>query len=91
MDEIPGLGTAEDRQLRLEKQRTDSVERQTLIRDARKKLYDEGYAVDGEHVDGLLKGESLVPTEVRMRLALPPDSLLTLSTPRTHFRQPCTN
>lgn len=36
-----------------------------LVGDAWKKLYDEGYAVDGENFDGLLKGESLVPTEVR--------------------------
>lgn len=67
MDEIPNLGTTEDRQARIEKLRVDSDERQTLVRDARKKLYDEGYAVDGERVDGLLKDESLVPTEVRTR------------------------
>jgi len=64
MDEIPNLGTAEDRKIRIEKQRTDSDERQKHVKDARKKLYDEGYAVDGEKVDGLLKDESLVPTEV---------------------------
>jgi len=64
MDEIPNLGTTEDRKVRIEKQRADSDEHQTLVKDARKKLYDEGYAVDGEHVDGLLKDESLVPTEV---------------------------
>ena len=50
--------------MRVEKQRTDSVERQKLVEDARKKLYVEGYAVDGEKVDNLLKDESLVPTEV---------------------------
>jgi len=65
MDEIPNLGTTKDRQVRLEQQRLDSAKRQTLVRDARKKLYEEGYAVDGEKVDGLLKDESLVPTEVR--------------------------
>ena len=67
MNEIPNLGTKEDRQTRLEKPRVDSAEHQALVRDARKKLYDEGYAVDGEHVDGLLKDESLVPTEVRIK------------------------
>ena len=66
MDDIPNLGTAEDQQTRLEKQRVDSTEYWTLVKDAQKKLYDEGYAVDGEHVDGLLKDESLVPTEVWM-------------------------
>jgi len=67
MKEIPDLGTVEDRQKRVERSRVDSDEHQTLVKDARKKLYDEGYAVDGENVDGLLKGESLVPTEVFMR------------------------
>ena len=52
MDEIPNLGTTEDRKMRIEKQRADSDEHQTLVKDARKKLYDEGYAVDGDHVDG---------------------------------------
>jgi len=67
MDEIPNLGTVGDRTTRVEKQRVDSDGYQALVKSARKKLYDEGYAVDGEHVDGLLKGESLVPTEVRTK------------------------
>lgn len=65
MDEIPELGTPEDKKTRVENLRTDSEEYRKLVRDARTKLYDEGYAVDGEKVDGLLKGESLVPTVVR--------------------------
>ena len=64
MDEVPNLGTAEDRKIRIEKQRVDSDERQKLVQDVRKKLYEEGYAVDGEKVGGILKGESLIPTEV---------------------------
>lgn len=68
MDEIPNLGTTEDRKTRLEKPRVDSAEYQKVVKEARKKLYDEGYAVDGERVDELLKGESLVPTEVGMRI-----------------------
>jgi len=66
MDEVPNLGTVEDRKICVEKQQVDSDEHQTCVKDARKKLYDEGYAVNGEHVDGFLKNESLVPTEVRM-------------------------
>ena len=66
MDNIPNLSTAEDWQTWLEKQQVDSTEYQTLVKDAWKKLYNEGYAVDGEHVDRLLKDESLVPTEVWM-------------------------
>ena len=68
MDEIPNLGTMEDRRAHVEKQQVNSDEHQGCVKDARKKLYDEGYAVDGDHVDGLLKDESLVPTEVRTRV-----------------------
>ena len=50
--------------MQAEKQRTDSDEHRELVEGARKKLYVEGYAVDGEKVDDLLKDESLVPTEV---------------------------
>jgi hypothetical protein len=64
MDEISNLGATEDRNNRVEKQRADSDEHQSRVKEARKKLYDDGYAVDGEKVDGLLKDESLVPTEV---------------------------
>jgi len=64
MDDIPNIGTEEDRKARFEKKRVDSDERRACVDDARKKLYDEGYAVDGEAVDGFLKNESLVPTEV---------------------------
>ena len=38
------------------------------MKDAWKKLYDKGYTVDGDHIDGLLKDEPLVPTEVRTRV-----------------------
>jgi len=76
MDKIPSLGTTEDCQMRVEKQRADSNEHQKLVEEARKKLYVEGYAVDGEHIDKLLKDESLVPTEVGVSnctLVNPPD------------------
>ena len=64
MDGIPNIGTTEDRKIHLEKPRVDSDECRARVDNARKKLYDEGYAVDGEIVDGFLKNESLVPTEV---------------------------
>lgn len=88
MDEIPNLGTTEDRQICLEKQRVDSTKYRALVADAQKKLYDEGYAVDGDHVDKLLKGESLVPTEVRLIAHGVPNACLTTSTPRTPFCWP---
>jgi len=64
MDNIPGLRTTEDHQMRAEKQHADSDECRKLVEDAWKKLYVEGYAVDGEKVDEILKDEPLVPTEV---------------------------
>jgi hypothetical protein len=70
MDDIPNLGTIEDRKMRLTMQRLDSSERQALVSSARKKLYEEGYAVDGETVGGLLKDESLVPTEVKVHVTV---------------------
>lgn len=67
MDEIPNLGMVEDCQMCIDRLWVDSDEHQTLVKDAWKKLYDEGYAIDRNKVDGLLEGESLVPTEVWMR------------------------
>lgn len=74
--EIPSLGTTEDRMLRQTQPRLDSKERQQRVKDARDKLYREGYVITGDHVDGVLKDESLVPTQV-----CPPDKppLLPLS------------
>jgi len=45
--------------------RTESEEQQKRVKDARDKLYREGYVITGDHVDGVLKNESLVPTQVR--------------------------
>lgn len=42
----------------------DNLERQQRVMDARDKLYREGYVITGDHVDGVLKDESLVPTQV---------------------------
>jgi hypothetical protein len=42
----------------------DSKERQQWVVDARDKLYREGYVITGDHIDGVLKGKSLVPTQV---------------------------
>ena len=62
--EIPKIGTEEDHRTREESRRTDSVERQGQIERARKNLYEDGYAVSGDHVNGMLKHGSLVPTKV---------------------------
>jgi len=44
------------------------MERQQRVMDARDKLYREGYMITGDHVDGVLKDKSLVPTQVRIPL-----------------------
>jgi len=64
IDQIYTLGQEDDRKRREESRRQDDVERRKKVDSARKSLYDEGYAIAGDHVDGLLKGESLVPTKV---------------------------
>lgn len=64
MDQIPGLGTADDMQVRLELARVDSEQRQKAIVNARKIIYQDGYAVTSDRVEQILKPQSLVPTEV---------------------------
>jgi hypothetical protein len=64
IEQIYALGRADDRNRREESRRQDNSERRKKVDDARKSLYEEGYAITGDHVDGLLKDESLVPTKV---------------------------
>lgn len=64
IDQIYALGREDDRKRREESCRKDDAERQKKVDDARKSLYNDGYAIAGDHVDGLLKDESLVPTKV---------------------------
>ncbi|KDQ54440.1 hypothetical protein JAAARDRAFT_60806 [Jaapia argillacea MUCL 33604] len=55
-DTIPSLGTPHDRE-------AHSEARQQLVANARKLIYKQGYVVTSEHVDALLKEQSLVPTK----------------------------
>ena len=64
IDQIHAIGREDDRKRREETRRQDDTERRRKVDDARKSLYDEGYAIAGDHVDGLLKDKSLVPTKV---------------------------
>ena len=64
IDQIYALGREEDRKRREDSRREDDDERRKRVDAARKSLYDDGYAITGDHVDGLLKDESLVPTKV---------------------------
>jgi hypothetical protein len=63
-DQIYTLGRNDDRKWREESCRRDDDERRKKVDDARRTLYEEGYAITGDHVDGLLKDESLVTTKV---------------------------
>jgi hypothetical protein len=62
--DIPKFGTEEDHRTREELRRVDSIERQGRVEGARKNLYENGYALSGDYVDGALKHGSLVPTKV---------------------------
>jgi len=63
-DQIHAIGREDDQKRREESQRHDDAERRKKVDDARKSLYDEGYAITGDHVDDLLKDKSMVPTKV---------------------------
>lgn len=67
-DEIFKIGREDDRCTREELRRVDTTERQARVEQARKNLYESGYALGGDHVDGFLKEGSLVPTKVRWPL-----------------------
>ena len=59
------MGTPLDRGWRETQKRKDDDSYRTLISEARANLYEKNWAIDGDHVAGLLKDMSLVPTEAR--------------------------
>ena len=64
LSRIQNLGTVLDRKQRNDLARVDDETRRDKIRTAREIIYQKHYAVDSEHVDAVLKAESLVPTVV---------------------------
>ena len=64
-DQIFKIGTDDDRHARQESRRVDTIERQGRVEGARTDLYENGYALSGDHVDGALKDGLLVPTKVK--------------------------
>lgn len=66
-DEIPNLGTPVDNKIRSERVRRDDDARQQAVEAARKLIYEDGYVVNSERVEELLKETSLIPTVVRAR------------------------
>ena len=77
------MGREDDRKRREDLRRRDDAERRKKVDEARKNLYDKGYAISGDYVDGLLKGESMVPTLVRIHLFI-----LALEAQQPPFRMP---
>jgi hypothetical protein len=58
------IGTPSDRSNRLENPRKDDENRRALVLEARRKIYQEGYAMSNTQVEALLKPTSAVPTIV---------------------------
>ena len=55
-----------DMQQRVSLRRIDDEIRQNKVSSAREIIYEKNYAVDTEHVEMLLKAQSLVPTAVNV-------------------------
>ena len=64
IDQICAIGRDDDRKRREETRRYDNAERRERVDEAREWLYDKGYVITGDKVDGLLKDKSMVPTKV---------------------------
>ncbi|KIJ27116.1 hypothetical protein M422DRAFT_785011 [Sphaerobolus stellatus SS14] len=61
--DVGNLGMKFDMNTRSDKMRTDTEECRDKVDEARKFMYDDGYVVDSDPVDKLLKTNSMVPTE----------------------------
>jgi hypothetical protein len=64
LSRVQNLGTILDRKQRKSMARVDDEIRRDKIRTAREIIYQKNYAVDNEHVEAILMGQSLVPTIV---------------------------
>lgn len=63
-EDIPKLGTQGDHNLREELARVDGKLWQDTVKEARRLMYQEGYAINGDKVNDILKSISGVPTIV---------------------------
>lgn len=63
-EDIPKMGTEDDRKLREDLARVDGKLWQDLVKEARRLMYQEGYAINGDKVNDVLKNISGVPTLV---------------------------
>ncbi|TFK78527.1 hypothetical protein K466DRAFT_606902 [Polyporus arcularius HHB13444] len=62
-DRLGAVGSTSDRQARTDSARHDNEERQQRVSEARTRIYNDGYVVNSDVVENLLKDDSLVPTE----------------------------
>ncbi|KAH9916588.1 uncharacterized protein BXZ73DRAFT_105780 [Epithele typhae] len=58
-DKIHQLGTTSDRETRILSARMDTEQHQALVTQARHRIYEDGYVVDSDRVEGLLRQESM--------------------------------
>lgn len=65
LSRVQNLGTVLDKKHRKTMARVDDDKRRRNITTAREIIYEKNYAVDNEHVEVILKEQSLVPTVVR--------------------------
>jgi hypothetical protein len=64
LDLVRELGTKTDTIIRRTFRRFDDEAHRVLVERARRKIYEQGYAVKSKHVEQLLQPTSLVPTKV---------------------------
>ncbi|KZT18728.1 hypothetical protein NEOLEDRAFT_1079423, partial [Neolentinus lepideus HHB14362 ss-1] len=69
-DHLPDLGSPEDLAVWTEKHQIDNNARHSKVDQARRLVYEDGYVVNSEHVEELLKLESLVPSQNAFSSAL---------------------
>ncbi|KZT33115.1 hypothetical protein SISSUDRAFT_993397 [Sistotremastrum suecicum HHB10207 ss-3] len=62
LEDAPNMGTILDKRRQETMAREDSESRVTSVSTAREFVYEEGYAINSDRVENLLKAESLVPT-----------------------------
>lgn len=63
-EDIDKMGTVEDREGRVSNARMPTAEQEALVQEAREIIYGDGYVVNSDHVETLLREQSLVPTTV---------------------------
>jgi len=72
------MGTARDMQQRETMARVDNMQRRNLVDAARRVIYEKNFRVNSAGVKNMLQDTSLVPTAVRVHLAISENNFLNL-------------